>query len=89
MGSERGKIGEEIKKEQKSKYIFLNFIYLWLYWIFVPAHGLFLVMASGGFSRVSVHRLLIVVLSLVSEYGLWGTWASVVVVLRLKCPQGR
>ena len=33
-----------------------------------------------GFSLVVVHRLLIVVASLVMEHGLWGVWVLVVVV---------
>ena len=44
------------------------FIYFWLCWVFVAAHGLSLVAASGGF--VAVHGLLIVVASLVVEHGL-------------------
>ena len=42
------------------KNLFMLFIYLWLCWVFVAAHGLSLVAASGGYS-VAVHRLLIAV----------------------------
>ena len=31
-------------------FIFLNFIYFWLYWVFVAARELSLVVASGGYS---------------------------------------
>ena len=46
------------------------FIYFWLCWVFVVARGLSLVVASGGYSFVVVHGLLIVVASLVVEHGL-------------------
>ena len=45
------------------------FIY-WLCWVFVVAHGLFLLMASGGSSLVVVCRLLVVVATLVAEHRL-------------------
>ena len=52
----------------------LLFIYLltyfWLYWVFVAAHRLSLVAASGGYSLVDMHRLLTVVASLVVEHEL-------------------
>ena len=52
----------------------LLFIYLltyfWLYWVFVAAHRLSLVAASGGYSPSAWHGLLIVVASLVAEHGL-------------------
>ena len=52
---------------------FLLFIYLfiylfWLHWVFVAAHGLSLVAASGGLLFVAVRRLLIAVASLVAEH---------------------
>ena len=46
-----------------------SFIY-WLCWVFVAAHGLSLVAASGGYSFVAVHGLLLAVASLVVEHGL-------------------
>ena len=46
------------------------FIYFWLYWVFVVAHGLSLVVASGGSSPAEVRGLLIAVASLVAEHGL-------------------
>ena len=46
------------------------FIYFWLRWVFVAAHRLSLVVASGGYSSLAVHGLLIEVASLVVEYGL-------------------
>ena len=47
------------------------FIYLWLYWVFVAAHGLSLTAASGSYSMVVVHRLSFPCgASLVVEHGL-------------------
>ena len=43
-----------------------------LHWVFVVAHGLSLAAASGGYSRVVVHGLLIAVASLVAEHELQG-----------------
>ena len=52
-------------------FFFLRFIYLfWLLWVFVAAHRLSLVAASGGYSLVVVCRLLIMVASLIVEYWL-------------------
>ena len=45
-------------------------IYFWPHWVFVSKSGLFLVVASGGYSVVVVHELLIVVASLVVAHGL-------------------
>ena len=45
--------------------------------------GFPLVAASGGYSLVAVHGLLIVMASLVVQHGLWGTQASVVVACGL------
>ena len=51
-------------------FFFINlFIYFWLRWVFVAAHGLSLVAASGGYSA-AVRGLLIAVASLVAEHGL-------------------
>ena len=44
------------------------FIYFWLCWVFIIAQGLSLVAASGDYSVVMVHGLLIAVASLVSEH---------------------
>ena len=44
--------------------------YFWLYWVFVAAHRLSLVAASGGYSPSAWHGLLIVVASLIAEHGL-------------------
>ena len=41
-------------------------------WVFVVAHGLSLAAASGGYSLVAVHGLLIAVASLVAEHELQG-----------------
>ena len=62
------------------KFLFISF---WLHWVFIVAHRLSLVAASGGYSLVVVHGLLIALASLVAEHGLWGTWASVAVSYRL------
>ena len=50
--------------------------------VFIAAGKLSLVAENKGFPLV-VHGLLIVVASLVSEHGLWCTWASVLVAHRL------
>ena len=53
--------------------IFFNlfyFIYFWLRWVFVAAHGLSLVAASGGYSSLRCHGWLTAVASLVAEHGL-------------------
>ena len=50
---------------------FSLFVYFWLPWVFVAAHRLSLVTASGGYSLVAGHRLLIAVVSLVVEHRLW------------------
>ena len=49
---------------------FYLFIYFWLRWVFVAAHGLSLVAASRGILFVEVHGRLIAVASLVAENGL-------------------
>ena len=41
---------------------------------------------SGGYSVVGVQGVLIAVVSLVAEQGLWGAWASAIVARRLSCP---
>ena len=45
-------------------------------WVFVSVCGLSLVVVTGGYSLAAVHRLLIVVVSLVAEHGLssCGAW---------------
>ena len=45
--------------------LFKRFIYFWLHWVSVAAHGLSLVAASGSCSLVAVLRLLIAVVSFV------------------------
>ena len=42
------------------------FFSFWLSWVFVAAEGLSLVVASGGYSLVLVHKLLSSVASLVA-----------------------
>ena len=44
------------------------FIYFWLFCVSVAAHGLSLVLASGGYSLVMVQGLLITVASLIVEH---------------------
>ena len=51
-------------------FFFYKFIYLWLHWVFVAAHGLTLVAESGGLLFIAVRGLLIAVASLVAERGL-------------------
>ena len=48
--------------------------------MFVATRGLSLVVASGGFSLVAGHGLLIAVDFLVAGYRFWGAWASGIVV---------
>ena len=48
---------------------FLNYLF-WLHWVFVVVHGLCVVAVRGGYSLVAMCGLLIVVVSLVVEYGL-------------------
>ena len=70
------------------KFIFI-FIYFWLHWVFVAAHGLSLVAASGGFSSLCGRGLLFIVrASHCSGFSCCGaqtlgTRASVVVARRL------
>ena len=52
------------------KCIIYLFIYFWLRWVFVAAHGLSLVAVSGGLLFAAVRRLLVAVASLVAEHGL-------------------
>ena len=73
------------------KCIIYLFIYFWLRWVFVAAHGLSLVAVSGGLLFAAVRRLLVAVASLVAEHGLQGCglqqlWHldSVVVACRLQ-----
>ena len=51
--------------------LLILFIYFWLRWVFVAAHGLSLVAASGGYSSLQCAGLLIAVASLVAEHGLY------------------
>ena len=51
----------------RSNIFFLSF---WLCWVFVATCGLSLVVASGGYSLVSVCRLLTAVASLAAEHRL-------------------
>ena len=51
------------------KFIYL-FIYLWLSWVFVAAHGLFSSCGEWGLLLVAVRGLLIAVASLVAEHRL-------------------
>ena len=55
--------------ESLRKKLFIYF-YFWLRSVFVAAHRVCPVAASGGYCVVLVHRLLIVVASLVAEHGL-------------------
>ena len=52
------------------KILTLKFIYFWLHWVFVAARGLSLASESRGYPLIAVHRLLIVVASPISDYGL-------------------
>ena len=45
-------------------------IYFWLHWVFVAAHGIFLVATSRGYSLIAMHGFLIAVAPLVVQYEL-------------------
>ena len=60
------------------------FIYFWLHWIFIAAHGLSLVAASRLYPLVVVLGLLIAAVSLVMGCGLWSA-DPVVVAHGLSC----
>ena len=63
-----------LQLQHANSFFFLIFIY-WLCWVFVAAHGLFLVSESEFYSLVVMCGLLFAVAALV-EHGLKGTWAS-------------
>ena len=48
--------------------------------LFLVLKKLFLAALCAGYSLIAVRELLIAVVSLVVEHGLWNPWASVVVV---------
>ena len=52
-------------------------------------HGLSLVGASGGYSLVAMHGLLIMGASLGGVHGLQSVWASVIAVHRSTCPMAQ
>ena len=71
----RGRV--QIQIQTQCSFLFLtlfidlfNFKKFWLLWVFVAAHGLSLVTASGAYSLAMVCGLLIVVASLVAEHRL-------------------
>ena len=47
-----------------SFFVFCFFVFFWLCWVFIALHGLYLVVASRGYSTVMVCGLLIVVASI-------------------------
>ena len=58
----------------------LKYLFIWLCWVFIAAHGLSLVAASPrSYSLNGVHGLLTAVASLVAEHRLKGAQASAVV----------
>ena len=62
------------------KYVIILFIYLFLAVLGLQCWvGFSLAAATGGYSLVLVHRLLMAVASLVAEHGPWGTGTSAVV----------
>ena len=65
---------------------FLLFVYFWLRWVIDAAHGLSLVVASGGYS-VMMHRLVFVAASLAVKLGLQGTQAQQLMHTGLVAPQ--
>ena len=52
-----------------SLYFLYNFIYFWLCWVFVDVQAFPLVAASGGYSLIVVHGLLIAMASVFAEHG--------------------
>ena len=79
----------------KNKFIYL-FIYFWLSWVFVAAHGLSLVVVSGGYSLLrcagSPLRWLLLLRSTGSRpagFSSCGMRASVVVARGLSCSSAR
>ena len=46
------------------------YLFIWLRWVFVAAHGFSLVVASRAYPLLQVHRLLIAVAFLIAEHGL-------------------
>ena len=52
------------------KKLFILFIYFWLRWVFVAAHGLSLVAASGGYSSLRCVGFSLWCLFAVAEHGL-------------------
>ena len=72
-------------------YFYFYFIYSWLCWVFVAAHGLSPVAASGGYSSCSVQASHCSGFSCCGSWALGavfsscGMWASVVVALGLRC----
>ena len=43
----------------------------WLFWVFIAAHRLFSICGEWDLIFIAVHKLLIVVASLIAEHGLW------------------
>ena len=64
--------------------LFILFIYFWLHWVFVAAHGLSLVAASGGYSSLRCTGLSLRPLLLLRSTGSRRT-GSVVVAHGLSC----
>ena len=56
-----------------------------MHWVFVAALGLSLVVESGDYSLVAVHRLLVVLASLVGRARALGLIGSVVMAHGLSC----
>ena len=69
MASEKRQ-GLQVESDLFFFFLINLFIYFWLLWVFVAVRGLSLVAVSGGYSFIVVHRLLIVVASLVAEHRL-------------------
>ena len=77
MGWGRGHCSTHITEEETDSFFFFfsdsflkNFIYFWLRWVFVAAHGLFSCCGERGLLFVAVRGLLIAVASLVAEHRL-------------------
>ena len=68
-----------LKSRAFKKKLFILFIYFWPYWVFVAAHGLSLVAASGGYSSLRCAGFSLRWLLLLRSMGSRRAWASVVV----------
>ena len=70
-------------------FLFFEFIYSGLLWVFAVAPGLSLAAVSRGSSLVALHELLIAVASLAAKAWALRAKASAAVAHRISCPKAR